>query len=194
VSRSCRPAHLLLPLFGLLTAATVSAQQSQTSLKACAAIADPSQRLDCYDRLAGRSTTATSAPAAPPSAPPAAAAAAPAAPASASPGAGSTASGAPASAAPAAQTPPGQPSFGLYPAEHPKPPAPASSLETHVLSLGRSVSGRTTVELDGGAVWELDEPDPLLAVGDTVTITRALLGSFLMQTPSHRTHRVRRLH
>ena len=41
-----------------------------------------------------------------------------------------------------------------------------------------------TVTLDGGALWELvDDSDPLLAVGDTVTITRAALGSYLMQHP-----------
>jgi hypothetical protein len=50
------------------------------------------------------------------------------------------------------------------------------------------------VLLDGDALWELDEADPLLAVGDVVTITRAALGSYLMQTPTRRLHRVRRLH
>jgi hypothetical protein len=51
-----------------------------------------------------------------------------------------------------------------------------------------------TVTLDGGALWELvDDSDPLLAVGDTVTIKRAALGSYLMSTPTKRTHRVRRL-
>jgi hypothetical protein len=33
----------------------------------------------------------------------------------------------------------------------------------------------------------------LLAAGDTVTITRAALGSYLLRTPSKRIHRVRRL-
>lgn len=84
-------------------------------------------------------------------------------------------------------------SFGLYAAEHPKPPPAASSFEAAVVALGTSPRGRMSVSLKGGAVWELDETDPLLAVGDTVTITRAALGSFLMRTPSQRTHRVRRL-
>ena len=56
-----------------------------------------------------------------------------------------------------------------------------------------SASGRMTVSLEGGAVWELDDADPLLAVGETVTITRAAFGSYIMHTPRHRTHRVRRL-
>jgi hypothetical protein len=50
-----------------------------------------------------------------------------------------------------------------------------------------------TVSLEGGAVWELADPDPLLTVGETVTITRAALGSYLMHTASKRSHRVRRL-
>lgn len=62
------------------------------------------------------------------------------------------------------------------------------------MSVGKSSSGRQTVLLDGGALWELDETDPLLAVGDTVTITRAALGSYLMRTPTRRLYRVHRLH
>jgi hypothetical protein len=51
-----------------------------------------------------------------------------------------------------------------------------------------------TVTLEGGASWQLlDDGDALLAAGDTVTITRAVFGSYLMSTPTKRTHRVRRL-
>jgi hypothetical protein len=49
------------------------------------------------------------------------------------------------------------------------------------------------VALEGGQVWELEEADPLLAVGDTVTLRRAALGSFMMGTPAKRSHRARRL-
>jgi hypothetical protein len=69
----------------------------------------------------------------------------------------------------------------------------AASLNAPVVALGKSASGRMTVALAGGALWELDEPDPLLAVGDVVTITRAALGSYLLHTPSQRSHRARRL-
>ncbi len=62
-----------------------------------------------------------------------------------------------------------------------------------MIALGSSPSGRMTVSLEGGAVWQMDDSDPLLAVGETVTITRAALGSYLMHTPSKRTHRVSRL-
>jgi hypothetical protein len=85
-------------------------------------------------------------------------------------------------------------SFGLYEVEHPKP-AVANSLEAKVVALGRDASGRTTVELEGGAEWELlQDSDPLLAVGQVVTITRAALGSYILHTPNKRDHRARRLH
>ena len=47
--------------------------------------------------------------------------------------------------------------------------------------------------LDNGALWELDDSDPLLAVGDVVTIRRAALESFILETPSKRRHRALRL-
>lgn len=84
-------------------------------------------------------------------------------------------------------------SFGLYEAEHPAPPPPPESLTARVEGVGRSTSGHTTVTLEGGGVWELDEAEPLLAAGDTVKIHRAALGSFMMETPSKRKVRVRRL-
>jgi hypothetical protein len=63
------------------------------------------------------------------------------------------------------------------------------------VEVGTSVGGHMTVTLEGGQLWELlDDVDPLLAAGASVTIVRAALGSFLMQTPSKRSHRVRRLH
>jgi hypothetical protein len=102
-----------------------------------------------------------------------------------------------AAAAPAAAgaTAPAPQSFGLYDEEHPKP-AVAPWLEANVVAVGKSVGGRMTVALEGGALWELEgyDSDPLLAAGDAVTITRATLGSYLLHTPSHRTYRVRRLH
>jgi hypothetical protein len=84
-------------------------------------------------------------------------------------------------------------SFGLYGAEHPTAPTPAALLTAKVVGLGVGGNGRPTVSLDGGQLWELDSADPLLANGDSVTIARAALGSFLMTTPHGRTHRVHRL-
>jgi hypothetical protein len=96
--------------------------------------------------------------------------------------------------APASPAAPPQESFGLHAAEHPAAPKPAASLTATVLVLGVSANGRPTVALDGGELWELDGPDPLLANGDSVTIKRSALGSFLMTTPTGRMHRVHRLH
>lgn len=67
-------------------------------------------------------------------------------------------------------------------------------MTARVVEVGTSVGGHTTVGLEDGQLWELDDADPLLAAGDTVTITRATFGSFMMQTPTKRSHRARRLH
>ena len=169
------------------TAATIGATAvqaaetvAQNALNACANIAADAERLACYDRLAGRAASNAPPPAALPGAPvrPPAVAAMPAATARAAP------------------VPPPSGTFGLYEAEHPKPPPAAvpPSLEARVAALGTSAGGRMTVSLVGGAVWELVDADPLLAVGDTVTITRAAFGSYLIHTPTRRTHRAQRLH
>jgi hypothetical protein len=158
----------------------------QEDLAACGAIADPTERLACYDRVAGRPAT----PAAP------AAGAPKAAPAAPQPGAPAR----PAAAAAAqAASPPAQPqgaaaaaSFGSYQTEHPVTQV-AGSLSARVGAMGKTIDGQPTVTLEGGALWLLDEVDPLLAVGDTVTIKRGLVGSFLLETSPRRVHHVRRI-
>jgi hypothetical protein len=160
------------------------AAEPPSSLQACASVAADSERLACYDRLAGRTLSSSTAPL--PKAP-AAAAVPRAAPSAAAPVAASSAA-APAAAAAAAP----KESFGLYAEEHPNR-ALTASLDAPIVAVGKSASGRMTVALEGGALWELDEADPLLAVGDVVTITRAALGSYILHTPSQRSHRVRRL-
>jgi hypothetical protein len=195
----------LLPLAGL-GAATLTAAQgtsvSTTALKACAAIAAPNERLSCYDQLAGRAGAVVSV------SPPAATAPLAGAPTVAAPvSAGSPVSGpAPATtsaAAPAAATttaiaaPPAaaqapKESFGLYAAEHPTVYTQTAQTGT-VIGFGVAANGRPTITLDGGQVWELDNADPLLSTGNSVTIKRASLGSFLLTTSTGRTHRVHRL-
>lgn len=163
-------------------AAPVPGTATQSTLQLCANIAADAERLACYDRLAGRAVAGAAAQT-PKAAPPATSAAATSRSATAPPAA---------AAAPPAPSAAG--TFGNYAAEHPKPNVAADpSLEAHVAALGNSASGRMTVLLEGGALWELDDGDPLLAVGDTVTLKRATFGSFIMNTPSHRSHRVRRL-
>jgi hypothetical protein len=168
-------------LAGLRFAAVANAQEaaagvSASALKACAQIETSTYRLACYDRLAGRapSPVAAASSAKPPIAPPP--------PSTQSPSTASTSSGEPQ-----------KETFGKYTVEHPAPPKPPASFTDKVVRLGTSANGRLTVTLDRGGLWEIDEPDTVLANGDSVTIKRAALGSFLMTTPSGRTHRVRRL-
>jgi len=78
--------------------------------------------------------------------------------------------------------------FGMYAAEHPAPPPSAKSLTAKVTSVSGAV-----VQLEGGQTWRIDDSDPLLKAGDVVTISRASLGSFILVTPSKRSHRAKRL-
>jgi hypothetical protein len=185
---------VLLAALGLPTAVIAAggdpaATVSQSSLHACAILTDPTERLGCYDQLAGHAPHSDAAPVAVAAA---ATAAVPATTTTATPAAPAPAA-ASAATATAAAAPPPKESFGLYTAEHPTAPAVTQSLDDRVVATGASASGRMTVTLASGALWELDEADPLLAVGDVVSIRRAALGSFLMETPTKRTHRARRL-
>lgn len=170
-----------LPLTGLLVlAAAPCLAQQPPSAASCTSIDDPAQRLRCYDQAAGRPQPARAATPVPAAPAPAATRAAPAA----------------VTAAPAAAAPPpvAAKDFGQYEVEHPKPASMPSSVTAKVVSVGGGgANGRATVTLEGGAVWELADPDDLLAPGDTVTVRRAALHSYFMDTPTHRTHRVRRL-
>jgi hypothetical protein len=193
------------PFLGFLTIAqwlgAPANANSPNTLSGCAAIDDPSRRLGCYDHLAGRAPATGAAPAASPSstfglpaAHPAPTPTAPPAPPSPQSFGLPAAHPAPASVAPAAPpAPPAPQTFGLYAAEHPLAPADPT-LTAKVIGFGSSSNGYSTVSLEGGQVWALlDQADPVLAQGQTVTIRRAALGSFLMTTPSKRSHRVRRL-
>jgi hypothetical protein len=157
------------PLAGLSTAIVVAAAQhaapaADSRLNVCAAIELPGERLACYDQVAGRIPH----------------------------NGASAAPTAPAASAPAAAASPE--SFGLSAAEHPHAPnPPAAALSAKVAGLGSSARGRVTVSLEGGQVWELDDADPLLGAGDSVTIRRAAFGSYLMTTRDGRTHRTHRL-
>jgi hypothetical protein len=154
-----------LPLAGFALGITAlgGTQETPTSLaanplEACTRICEPTERLACYDQLAGHAQVPPTAPesgAGPPPAP--------------------------------------QESFGLHAAEHPKAAPAAATLTARVERLGVSANGRPTVELTGGQLWELEGSDPLLVTGDSVTISRAAFGSFLMRTGKGRTQRVHRL-
>lgn len=146
------------------------------ALAPCTGILSSADRLACYDKLAGR----VSAPKARPSA--AASAPAPAAPVA---------------AAPAPATAPTEEDFGrskVQMAASSSSPPEIKSVTAKVAGFGRSPNFRTQVTLDNGQIWEYqDDPDPLLSIGDSVTIQHATLGSFLLLTPAKHSHRVRRI-
>jgi hypothetical protein len=157
-------------------AAGDSAATLERALAHCAAIASGDDRLACYDALATGHPPSRLPP--PPAAPQAA-------PQAAQP------------AAPSAAPPPAKEDFGLSTVQkEKKQPAQTQiqSIHASVAGLGTSSIGRMLVSLDNGQSWELDSADPLLAVGDAVTIERGAMGSFLLTTPSRRTHHARRLH
>ena len=141
-----------------------SAATLENALAHCAAIGAGDERLACFDALvAGRTRIAS-----------------------------------PSSPAVAQETPPARKKedFGLSTVQKQKTQPPQKQIESikaSVAGLGTSAIGRMLVELDNGQSWELDSADPLLAVGDAVTIQRGALSSFLLTTPSRRTHRVRRI-
>jgi hypothetical protein len=149
-----------------------------TDLSRCAAITDRDDRLACYDALASRNRQSNGTPRG---------------------NVTNTSTPAPTLAPKTAATnPPTQSSadFGLSVAQvHKERGAPEAiqSIDGVVTGFGQNSNGRPVVRLDNTQSWELDGADPLLAVGDKVTIRRATLGSFLMVTPTKRLHRVRRL-
>jgi hypothetical protein len=180
--RGSRREALLLVGLSLGALALAHAQTAQVTvpmsvLKTCANINEPLKRLACYDHVAER-------------------------PSGAMASTGSAASGtSKAPAAPAASAPPStsaaaspKETFGLYSVEHPAPPPAAEMLITaKVISLGSNSRGHSTVTLEGDQVWELDSADPVLATGQTVTVKRGTLGSFILTTAAGRLHRVHRI-
>jgi hypothetical protein len=68
------------------------------------------------------------------------------------------------------------------------------SVQSTVKAFSRSADGSIVIHLDNGQSWrQLSGGDTLLKAGDSVTITRAALGSFQMSVPSGRSTKVRRI-
>jgi hypothetical protein len=181
-------APLILVLLGI--SGTAAAADPVADISRCAAVADRDARLACYDDLGSRYSKGQSAapvksatPATSPAAVKSAPAAAPTMPVAKS------------AAAPAPTEP--RADFGLTPNQKPKDPeAPKKliAIEGVVSGFGRTPTGHQVVRVDNSQSWELlEDTDPLLTPGDKVTIRRALLGSFILSTPSGREHRVKRL-
>jgi hypothetical protein len=185
------------PGLSLVGVPTSTLAQAAPALARCAGLADSGHRLDCYDQLAReQGLTVATEPAGdmPPAASVPGAASPPAPTTPASPGSPSPGS----VASPTAVMPAGRSAsaFGLYNAEHPRAPEPpqAKTLSAKVVAIGGSSNGHPTVTLEGNQLWELDGTDPMLAIGQTVSISRAALRSFLLTTSSGRSYRARRLH
>jgi hypothetical protein len=173
-----RAIRLLAPIsLGAVALGSVHAAERSvpmSALKKCADIVSIQERVACYDQLAERAATAER----PATAERAATAEHPAA--------GERA------ATPVAAAP--KETFGLYSAEHPHPNvAKAAAVTVKIASIANGSSGHPIATMEGDQVWELDGPDPLLKSGDTVTIDRGVLGSFIMTTPAGRIHRLHRL-
>jgi hypothetical protein len=162
------------------------AQTLKSGLARCAAIAGRDDRLACFDALAAQ------APAAPAIAEASGAPSAVAAPPAS--GAAALVPAAPAAAAPAvqAQIIERPEDFGYTPGQRAAPVKEIPSITAKVVGFLRDNTGAIVVKLDNGQAWQLDSADPLLSAGDSVTIKHAALGSFMLTTPSHRTHKVRR--
>ncbi len=162
----------------------------------CVAVSDDAARLACYDRAYGRSAAGKSAPTAGAAAAGMAAAAAPKSPAVASPTA--------VHAAPAAATPKDPVAeFGLTeaakkakdPAKAAEAAAAPASVTAKVISLRFKKYGEFVVTLDNAQVWEQNEPMPsaIVRVGDTVTVKKAVLGSYTLVTAARVATKVHRV-
>jgi hypothetical protein len=171
------------------------AEGTLSSLLACRDVADAGARLACFDRESAAMAS------------PGAAAVAATAPAAAAPAAAAPAAAAPAAAAAAAVTPPGpvldpKQQFGLPEREVARQQVAAGArapdvakVQARVVGLALTGDGRTVVSLDNDQVWRqlAADADLFLKLGDTVTISRAFLGSFWLATPTKRGSKVTRV-
>jgi hypothetical protein len=179
---------------GVVAAAHLPAAEAQ-DLKSCSTIDDDAARLACYDRLAGRSNEAATAGSTPVAASAPERAVAPSAPAAA------TAAAAPVTAAAAAAAATAEQDFGLTPAakkaREPEAAEPArpESIERTIAAVARDGQDRFVVTLDDGQVWAQNEPKAGVhpRKGESVTISRAALGSYVLRSQRFGSIRVRRL-
>lgn len=75
-------------------------------------------------------------------------------------------------------------------------PAPVERIVAHLTAIRQAATGRFVFTLDNGQVWtQLRSEGELLAkVGDSVTVSRAALGSYWLELSSRRGCKVTRLH
>lgn len=152
----------------------------------CARLTDDLARLECYDQVARRLAGTNAQPQADASA-------------AAVSGTATTANR-PSSPSHVTAPPPATPGadFGLSEAaKQARDPEKAKqdSISAGVAAVARRLTGEMVVTLADGQVWAQLDPDTRakVKVGDTVTIRRAALGSYLLVTPSGIATRVKRL-
>jgi hypothetical protein len=83
--------------------------------------------------------------------------------------------------------------FGLTPAQLRSPPHGPQSIQARVTKISRDRAGTAYLALDNGQTWTYTDEDSRLGPGDLVTVKRAMLGSFIMTTPSKRSYHVQRV-
>jgi hypothetical protein len=83
--------------------------------------------------------------------------------------------------------------FGLTKHQLKVVPAGSDSVKATVSQITEDRLSHVSLVLDNGQTWGFTDPDPRVRPGDTITIKRAALGSFLMITPSRHSYRVERL-
>ena len=67
------------------------------------------------------------------------------------------------------------------------------TLQAKVAGIGRSAAARPTVVLDNGQVWEVDASESPVELGQTVSIKRGAMSSYLLTTPRKRSYHARRI-
>jgi len=187
----------VLAAFPLTRSAVAAPAVDAGAFAHCAAISGADERLACYDSLArerpsppaAAATAPVPAEATPQSPPATHSAAATAAPAAAA--AGTAATGAAAAGAAAATAEPATKSFGLTQHVAPADQGP-DRIQAQATRVDIDRLGTVRLSLDNGQVWTFNAPEALIRVGDTITIKRGALGSFLLTTPEHHTYKAQR--
>jgi hypothetical protein len=173
-------------IIGLWAAAAVAygAENPTSRILACAKVSGDAERLSCYDELArGLSNPPAGSSASDSAAMGSAAAAPPTA----------TSDPAPRTPGSAASRASQMREFGL-PLIKPSSEQPIKAVKATVTATYHRPGGALVIDLDNGQRWQqLGSADMELEVGDSVTISRAMLGSFWLAPPSGRGSKVSRL-
>lgn len=167
-----KPGNLLA--CALLATSAAAAPPSEADWARCAGIDAPDARLACYDALGHRprpaNTSSTTSPAAP-----------------------RPAAAAPATAGAAPPPVDDLKNFGLTPAQQHIVATGPSSISARIASMNSDQLGHAILVLDNDQTWSVTDDDGRISSGDTVSIKRGALGSYILLTRSNHTYHVRRL-